>query len=51
MSGRAELLLGAETREEAERLAPWAAVILEVPGGWMAFESVADAARWEALGC
>ena len=48
---RAELLLGAETREEAEKLAPWAVVVLEVPGGWMAFESTEDAARWEADEC
>lgn len=30
----------------AEELAPWAAEIIEVEGGWMAFESVADAEMW-----
>jgi len=37
----------ADTREEADKIAPWAAVIVEVGGGWMAFESVQDAATWE----
>lgn len=30
----------------AEELAPWAAEIIEVEGGWVAFESVADAETW-----
>lgn len=30
----------------AADLAPWAAEIIEVEGGWMAFESVADAETW-----
>jgi hypothetical protein len=36
-----------ETREEAEALCPWAAVIVEVEGGWHAFESVADYETWK----
>ena len=28
--------------EEAERLAPWAAVVAPVEGGWMAYESWDD---------
>lgn len=31
-----------ETREEAEEAAPWAAEIVEVEGGFRAFESVSD---------
>lgn len=30
----------------AEELVPWAAEIIEVEGGWVAFESVADAETW-----
>lgn len=30
----------------AEALVPWAAEIVEVDGGWIAFESVADAEVW-----
>lgn len=35
-----------ETREQAEQVAPWAAEIVEAEGGYMAFESVDDAAAW-----
>jgi len=37
----------AGTREEAGAIAPWAAVIVEVGGGWMAFESETDYTTWE----
>ncbi|MBU2177426.1 MAG: hypothetical protein KJ556_20230 [Gammaproteobacteria bacterium] len=37
----------AESREQAEDLAPWAAVILEADAGWWAFESSSDAETWE----
>lgn len=37
----------AATREDAENYAFWAAVIIEVSGGWMAFESPAEAEQWE----
>lgn len=37
----------AKDEREVEQLAPWAAVAIEVEGGWMAFESVADAVVWE----
>lgn len=32
----------------AEDLAPWAAEIIEVEGGWVAFESVSDAETFAA---
>jgi hypothetical protein len=34
------------TREEASKLAPWAAHIAAVDGGWMAFESRSDYELW-----
>lgn len=37
-----------ETRDEAEQQAPWAAEIVEVEGGYMAFESVTDYETWDA---
>lgn len=36
-------LIECKTRAQAERLAPWAAEIIKVEGGYMAFESVIDA--------
>ena len=36
------------TFAEAEAVAPWAAVLIAVEGGFMAFESVTDADTWEA---
>ena len=36
----------AANRSEAEDLAPWAADIIEVDGGWIAFEDTAEAATW-----
>lgn len=36
-----------DTKEEAQELAPWAAIIKEVEGGFLAFESVDDAELWE----
>lgn len=36
------------TREEAEKACPWAAVIIQVEGGWICFESVTDAEVWQA---
>ena len=38
---------GVKTIAEAEEYAPWAAVIIEVEGGFMAFESANDAATWK----
>lgn len=34
------------TKEDALERCPWAAVIIEVDGGWMAFESTADYEVW-----
>lgn len=39
--------LQVETVEEAEELAPWAATLVEVEGGYLAFESVANVRTWE----
>ena len=36
----------AENIEQARDMAPWAAEIVEVEGGYMAFESVADYETW-----
>lgn len=36
-----------ETITEAEAACPWAAKIVEVEGGFRAFESIADFETWE----
>jgi hypothetical protein len=36
----------AGSMEQAQEIAPWAAEIVEVEGGYMAFESVADYETW-----
>lgn len=36
-----------ETYEEAVDRAPWASEIIEVEGGFLAFESVVDAEIWK----
>ncbi len=38
----------AESLEAARDAAPWAAQIVEVEGGYMAFESLADYDGWRA---
>lgn len=38
----------ADTLADAQDSAPWAAEIIEVEGGYMAFESADDAATWQA---
>lgn len=40
-------LIEVETEQEAHEQAPWAAKIVKVEGGWMAFESVADYETWQ----
>ena len=35
-----------ESVEEAERECPWAEEIVEVCGGWIAFEDLEDYATW-----
>jgi len=35
------------SRDEAYDLCPWAAKIIAIEGGWMAFESIRDIHRWE----
>ncbi len=37
----------AKTIEQAENIAPWASTIIEVDGGFMAFESAFEADAWE----
>lgn len=37
-----------ETLEEAQAACPWAAEIVEVDGGFQAFESVTDYETWQA---
>ena len=39
--------LEVETIEQAEQLAPWASKIVEVEGGYMAFESMTDYETWK----
>jgi len=43
---RTELIVDAATLKEAAAKAPWAAVIIQVTGGWMAFESAVDYLTW-----
>ncbi len=40
-------LIEVTTRNAAKSAAPWAAKIVKVCGGYMAFESVADYAIWK----
>lgn len=35
-----------ETSEEAYEAAPWASIVIEVDGGWMAFESHDEYVTW-----
>jgi hypothetical protein len=35
-----------EDQEDAENRAPWAARLVKVEGGWMAFESISDYETW-----
>jgi len=39
-------LLTVKTRNQAIKAAPWAARIIKVDGGYLAFESVADYRIW-----
>lgn len=40
-------MIECKTRETAKRRAPWAAKIVKVEGGYMAFESVNDYETWK----
>lgn len=40
-------LITAKSTAEARKLAPWAAKVTKVEGGYMAFESVADYRTWK----
>lgn len=39
-------LIEVDTLEEARDVAPWASKIIEVEGGYLAFESLADYETW-----
>lgn len=40
--------INAKTAAQARKLAPWAAKIVKVSGGYRAFESIADYMTWKA---
>lgn len=40
-------LIEAKTAAQARKLAPWAAKVVKVGGGYMAFESVEDYRVWK----
>jgi len=39
-------MIDCKSRSTAKRLAPWAAVLARVAGGYMAFESINDYRTW-----
>lgn len=39
-------IIAAKSASAARKQAPWAAKVVKVEGGYMAFESVADYAQW-----
>jgi len=39
-------MITASSAKQARKLAPWAAKIVKVEGGYMAFESVSDYQTW-----
>jgi hypothetical protein len=41
-------LIEVKTRKTAIKAAPWAAKIIKVYGGYMAFESMTDAEMWKS---
>lgn len=43
---RQQFLEGCKSAKEARKLAPWAAVVIKVDGGYRAFESTTDAETW-----
>lgn len=47
---KTQLILNSEaaTIDEAYELAPWAAEIIEIEGGYKAFESITDLHTWQA---
>jgi len=42
-----QIFIEVETEEEAYDYAPWASEIVEVEGGFMAFESITDFEIWK----
>lgn len=45
---RTSMMAGCKTAKEARQLAPWAAVVRKVCGGYMAWESVEDYRTWKS---
>ena len=45
---RRTFLEGCKSVKSARKLAPWAAVVAKVNGGYMVWESLADAETWSA---
>lgn len=43
-----QVFITAATLQEAEKQCPWAAIIVEVEGGWLAFEDTRDYETWRA---
>lgn len=43
---RREMLYDCRSARQARRIAPWAAIVRKVEGGYMAWESVADYDTW-----
>ena len=37
-----------DSAETAKGICPWAAILVQCEGGYMAFESVADSLQWSA---
>ena len=44
---RKQLIHNAKTAAEARKAAPWAAKVVKVEGGYIAFESVTDYETWK----
>ena len=41
-----QVLIEAKRADQARRRAPWAAKVVKVEGGYLAFESIADYETW-----
>jgi len=42
-----QAFVACETQEEADKRFPWACIVVEVPGGFMAFETMKDYQTWK----
>jgi len=41
------MMIESKTRKSAMKRAPWAAKVVKVSGGWLAFESITDYTVWK----